>query len=1523
MKKILRSLCGIAIVASCLTAVAKWETSPLTPQLTAPNSGEVAGELSDWSAIDISSSMPDSKGLWKRSNISPDKAASKSILNNPIGVANPLSVYVPENGLAFKGHVVYSSPNWYGAGMYGFSTASATPEPQFVDDPKLTASSSITGAYAAGFYYVVATDKDDKASYSYLRKFDTRTWKMIKEVAIPSDPAIVMLMFNPSDNKMYAYNKAGSAYYPIYYISVMDLDTGELSSNVRVNTTYPFASLVFSNDGTLYAISPGYNSSSLTKVDLTSTFNPVSTISSYLRLPDLTPVRPVQNMAMASVYDGGSNRIIFASYESATTVLFSIDPTKSEKSATKLGTMPDHNWIVGMYIDKDAPREGAPDKVSNLSITNEGHVSFDMPGQTVDGKDLNGALTYQLSQDNVPLVTDKAQANAHVEFDCTLGDGSHEYAVTVFYNGLQSAPAYYSIVTGYDAPGAVTSLVATYDNGKANLTWNAPTTGVNGGQISLDGITYNVKRMPEGEMVAEGISDTFYSEEIPQSTTASYVWYEVTSMYKDMEGGTAESNKFIPGFAYTLPYSNSFDTEEDFKQFITVDNDNDGWTWTWDGSDGTAKHVYSFKHGVDDWLITPPVALEADHVYRLKYKVRSAGTANNLEVKVGLGSSPASLDRTVVELSPISSTSFVNEEKTFVADKSGAFYVGFHTLNDCESYGLYIDDVVIEDVAALAAPAAVSGLQVTPAEQGVLSATISFTTPSVDVNGKALDGLEKVEVYRNDSSTPVKTFDNPALNTALPFVDDSAVQGENEWSVVAYNSEGPGLKASQKAWVGIGLPDAPKNVKVRQIDNQIHVSWDAPEGQNGSYVDKATLKYHVGLITDVGSKNVAVDLTDCEVVLPLPGATSSYTAKWGQTLALYAVMAESEAGRGSIGFDKTQLYGTPYSIPFVETMPSGLFSYAWAKEGTETWKVTYEGCSDPELVSDYNGDLGMLEFTPAGEGVVSKMYSGKITLSDVKKPLACYYTYWYPGADAKVELQVSADEGEFVTVQTVDLASLNLQFPTWVRVEAPLDNYKDNEYVQLALNVIPGKSTSCLLFDEISVVDDLDYNLALAITGPRRVIVGRERTFSVGVFNYGKLTASNYTIDIFNNDKYLRTLEPNSSVAPNAIDVVTFTESGSVDYENYCEYHAVVNFDKDENTSNNKSNTIGVEFVMPDFPTPENLKGEAADGVVELTWDNPDLTSREPETVVEDFEDYDSWIISGMDPWTMVDCDGKSTVALAGTLDYPNQFAPKSFMVFNFPTVSNIQQHLPHSGSQMLICSGVESGNNDDWLISPELTGDAQTISFYVKGITLDYGQETFEVLYSTTDKELESFTAINGTRGAMDYWQQCVVDLPEGTRYFAIRCTSKENVVLCIDDITYTPSAALELKGFNVVSAGAKNDKAFANGNRHEDSIVSTGEITYKVSAVYDKGESLYSTPLTLNLDLSGIVSPSDDSFSVTGGRGVIVINGASGTEVKIYTPDGRLVNSLAGNNAMTVKAASGVYIVKAGANTAKVSVK
>ena len=93
-----------------------------------------------------------------------------------------------------------------------------------------------------------------------------------------------------------------------------------------------------------------------------------------------------------------------------------------------------------------------------------------------------------------------------------------------------------------------------------------------------------------------------------------------------------------------------------------------------------------------------------------------------------------------------------------------------------------------------------------------------------------------------------------------------------------------------------------------------------------------------------------------------------------------------------------------------------------------------------------------------------------------------------------------------------------------------------------------------------------------------------------------------------------------------------------------------------------------------------------------------------------------------------------------------------------------------HSGAQVMLsmCPTPDDGGNvvaaDHWLISPELPGIAQQISFYLRAITDLYGAESFEVLVSKTDNNPESFELVESYSSEDTDWTEFTANLPEGT---------------------------------------------------------------------------------------------------------------------------------------------------------------
>ena len=194
--------------------------------------------------------------------------------------------------------------------------------------------------------------------------------------------------------------------------------------------------------------------------------------------------------------------------------------------------------------------------------------------------------------------------------------------------------------------------------------------------------------------------------------------------------------------------------------------------------------------------------------------------------------------------------------------------------------------------------------------------------------------------------------------------------------------------------------------------------------------------------------------------------------------------------------------------------------------------------------------------------------------------------------------------------------------------------------------------------------------------------------------------------------------------------------------------------------------------------------------------------------------------------------------------------------------------------------------NADNWMISPELTGEAQTISFKVNNIS-ESRPETYQVLYSTTGKDAADFQLISEKTVTSSQWDEVSIDLPQSARYFAIRHTTKVEespsgvgyssspYLFLVDDVTMATKGC-QLTGYNVYRDGQL--LGATTDSRYDDqAIQGDGQNhTYQVTALYADGTESVPVSATVNVP-----------------TGIDIIETGATTPDAVYTLDGRKLDA------------------------------
>ncbi|MCF0218865.1 MAG: hypothetical protein HUK14_03710 [Muribaculaceae bacterium] len=937
------------------------------------------------------------------------------------------------------------------------------------------------------------------------------------------------------------------------------------------------------------------------------------------------------------------------------------------------------------------------------------------------------------------------------------------------------------------------------------------------------------------------------------------------------------------GKPVTIPYYNSLEKVEQMDEFTIIDANSDGLSWEFREGEGVAYVNNNSPEDADDWFITRGISLKAGSSYTFAFKARSAGYPEDLEVKMGTAATVEAMTMEVIPAMEFSNFQYATiENERITVPEDGVYYFGIHAISGAEDYAFYINRLKVDEGLMPKSPMAVQNLTYTPAEDGSNYATMTFDAPTRDISGNALNiqtgGALTVKIWRNDEL--VKTLSVLPGQTGLSYRDDVPEAGNYEYKLMTYMGSLRGEKQIVGSWVGLDIPGPVTNIKLADNSTSITGYWDAisDKGAHGGIVfpDKTTynfceveeLEIWDSTIYIIGAPINEEPITDTQFTF------DRETCDGVQHVERFAVQAENAAGKNS-GYMAKILMGTPYEMTMREPFNAGM-RYYWDYTSTSYLSGAYLS-NDPS-----DGDAGNLEFYSAWADEPQHIVfeSGKIAMGGAINP-AILFDAKKDGMSAETFKVFVQTNGMKDAVEVADL-SLTKSYKTY---KVMLADYKDAEWFRFFVEVdIDG--SGIVSMDNLIITDLVKNNASISLSAPTYMNVGENAKLTATVTNGGEQDVEGYAVRFYADQQLIKEYT--------SAETKKLTTGMDAEYEAVFETSifegvggdvklcAELVYDDLKPEDNISEHNITV-FVPQSTPV-SDVEANANVRMMEVKWTAPEDVVTE---YVETFESFPSNSIYAdgeyCGDWKAVDVSkGKTYTWQSADINWPHAWEVFAFGVINMKTTNleKITGRKAFSGVNTAVFfseTNEETGDDqpsDRYMISPELPGMAQTIMFHTCIITNAYGAETFEVLVSSTDTELSSFTKLQDFSELVMDWQLHVVDLPEGTKYFAIRYTSPCCFGLYVDDIRYTTDK-MAPTGYNIYLDQEKvgTAKGDATSFVYNQGVDMSVDHTAAVTALYGVIES---APVSVKIGVLGIETiTADDAanseaiyYSVSGVR-------------------------------------------------------
>lgn len=662
--------------------------------------------------------MPEKNRLEKAKALQRgQKDLNSSAINFPVAEKNPEAVQIGSRASStgsFYGYLVYSSVDPY-LGIYQINPGN---EYDFIlEDPGYNAlgfdlepfngwyvDGKINGislywydAYSPGAYFSYSIDYATGELIDYKEYFNWPNFQYLFDVCT----------YNPDDELIYGYAFEVNEDYWTYYWAYANPDD---PTNIQVikEAEYGenFISICYKPEEELfYGITDWFD---FVSIDTNGNIDKISSAPTYAN----GSFYDLQSGLIWDEKDGvfyWNAQFWIYDFNTIYGCLYSISPKGDFELVEQYSFDQEFSFFftTETYINEDAPLKPSINSIDFKDASLTGSMSITLPSTFGDGSSLPSTVNYTALLNGEKYKTGTASRGQNVKIDYSVpSNGEYIFGVYVTADGIDSKTVKQVKYVGNDTPVSPKNVVLS-PNG---LFWQPVTSGVHNGFMDLNNLSYSVYL--NDEFLGTTKSTNYRLDLTDDSALVKYTAY-VIAICSGMESEPAYSNSIVAGNTISLPAF--FEpTQEEFEDMTVVNVAGDTYlyepgeiTWTLTNyglfSSGTEFNSYP----MDDYIFLPPMVLQANHSYSIKFET---GIYSNwypdeyLNVLYAVSPDPDGVKGYILErytpeiyLRDTNWETWDEVDLTFKVPEEDIYYLGFQCVSDPMQYGVYIRNIYIED----------------------------------------------------------------------------------------------------------------------------------------------------------------------------------------------------------------------------------------------------------------------------------------------------------------------------------------------------------------------------------------------------------------------------------------------------------------------------------------------------------------------------------------------------------------------------------------------------------------------------------------------------------------------------------------------------------------------------------------------------------------------------------------------------------------------------------------------------------